>query len=172
MGFVLGASLIALIVGAAVGSAIGMALQKLSGPMKRRIFPLLLAISLLPLILHAYFTYRYAVGYTDLQLSDDPIGSYSGATSFATISAILILVVLVAALFALGRWPLSAALVPPILFAGYYNLAMPALQQGAPGGGIVIDNMPTIWLFFFSVLATSMLFLMAHFGFEQNGAAR
>lgn len=167
MTFVLWMSAAMALFGALTGVAEGFAARRLPRYQVAWILRVGLGVMALPLVLHAYFTYRYATGFVDLELGPDPVGVYPGAVNFLVASIVILVALLALAIRVAPRWPRVASLFPALLFTAYFNLAMPLLQLEAPGGGMLIDNMPAIWLFFLTVMATAMLFVFSTIAFRK-----
>lgn len=157
MTFIFGAAALLGAIGGVTGWALGRLLRRL--PFDRRLsaFRIGLALPLVPFAFHAYWTYRFSVGWIDLEAGGQPSGPYTGAIAFALLSLGLGLSVLLFALFLSARVPLLTALYPAILFITYFNLALPVTRWRAPYDGVILDNMPNIWLFLLYFGATAML---------------
>ena len=157
MTFVVGSAALLGALGAISGAGLGLLLRRL--PLERRIPLFRIAISL-PLVayaLHVYWTYRYSVGWVDLERSDQPVGLYPGVIAFALLSLALGVGVFLAALWIAGRLPVLAALYPAILFVAYFNLALPLVGWQAPFDGVILDNMPNVWLFLIDFAAVAFI---------------
>lgn len=80
------------------------------------------------------------------------------AFQFAALSVLALAVSLLLALGAAVKRPFLAPLAPPIMFVLYYSLVLPlAYRVQFWEAGVLIDNIPTVWLFFFCGVATLVL---------------
>lgn len=124
-------------------------------------FRVLLLVPLVPYGFHAYWTYRYSVGWVDPGRGAVPIGAYPGATAFAAAASIIALSTILVALWLSSRVPLLSALHPALLFAVYIGFSLPLLRWRFPFDGPILDHMPNIWLFLLSVGCTTALLAIA-----------
>lgn len=157
MTFIIGSAALLGAIGAISGAGLGLLLRRLPVPRRLAIFRMALALPLLPYALHAYWTFRFAIGWIDLERSDQPVGVYPGAIAFAVLSLALGVGVFLFGLWLGGRLPVLAALYPAILFIAYFNLALPLVSWQAPLDGVILDNMPNVWLFLIDFAAVAFI---------------
>jgi len=90
---------------------------------------------------------------------------WAGLRTFTWVSPLLVYGALFVALWLATRplWyaPFIAAGLPATIFLLTWFVTLPLLRQGAPSVRYVVDNMPGIWLFFHSAVATGLLCVWA-----------
>lgn len=152
---------VAALCGAALltGFLVNRASLRLDPAVVRRSYLGLLFLSAVPALMHARWTWRFSTGWIDLERGPDPVGPWPGATAFAIVAGLLALALYGMAVWTALRWPRAAGLYPAILFVLYLRLALPLLDWQSPTQGVILDNMPTVWLFAWSAVVT--VFLLA-----------
>lgn len=117
----------------------------------RSLYYTLLILAILPYGLHATNSLRYAS--TALP---EPLLAQPGVLTYAVLSSVAILSLLIAAGALVRRKPLATALLPACAWVVYWYACLPFIYRALRGVS-KLDNLPNVWLFAATVFATLLL---------------
>ena len=131
-----------------IGFALGILTKFMSG--WRPLLLLLVISSCIPWLLHLLYTKDVGERWLETPVID--------STSFMVTSISLASALLFVSLFASWRKPLFAPLSPLLLGFLYFNLPLAQFSRKLTDYGIWLDNIPQVWLFWYSLAASALLF--------------
>ena len=170
MSFLISAILIIAIVMGLIGAGLGTVvnLTRLN-KIKLSIFYLALALSLLPIFMHAQYTGEYILrsGYG---LSAEGTTKLKNSVSwFTSMTRIVISIALIVSIVVSIIKPLLATPLPVVSAFVYLKLLIPAMHHRSGVGYLALDNIPNVWLFIYSVSLSCLLFAYSMISLRKPG---
>ena len=130
------------------------AMRRIAGRWRVWAYALLTVASVWPYVLHYQESLRY--------LQRSGVEPYPGLHQFRVQFPIIVSVTILAALAVARLVPRCAAVFPLLFGAVYWFHLIMLLQSGKPADAPGLDNIPLVWLFAWSLVASTALFTIAH----------